>query len=120
MWIFMNDAFVSIVQHYDDPALLVVRGRLPGDVERAVPAALGHVVRTPHNDYAYRAALPRELVAQAVATRLLAVDYPNFKASAERVKPARPGYVHALHEVWSIMFRLQEAASRFASRGGRP
>lgn len=114
MWIFQNDSFVSVVEHHSDPAMLVVRGRLPGDVERAVPEASGLVQVTPGNDYRFRATLPRAVVADAICRQVGCIDYPNFKGSVDA--RARPRYLHALHSVWSVMHRLQREVG--ARQGG--
>ena len=33
MWVFLSDAFLSIVAHRDDPDALLVRARRQGDIE---------------------------------------------------------------------------------------
>ena len=52
MWIFLKDAFLSVVANRDDPNCLLVRGRFAGDIERTFPEA--DVVETPHADYRLR------------------------------------------------------------------
>ena len=65
MWIYLNDAFLSVVAHRDDDAVLLVRGRRPGDIERVFPEAA--VQETPAADYRFRAALPRRRVVEVLA-----------------------------------------------------
>lgn len=100
MWIFLNDAMLSIVQHQDDPRLVVVRARIKGDLQRAFAGRLkGHrVLRTPHADYLYRVTLPRDVVAAAQRAWLEAVTYDNFKNSV-----ADHGRHDAYLRVWSVM-----------------
>lgn len=84
MWIITSTSFVSIVQHRDDPRLLIVRGRFKGDVERflAVPGHLQPLEQvTPHADYRFRAVVPRETVAAAMEREVARIRYPNFKDS---------------------------------------
>ena len=38
---------------------------------------------TPNNDYRFRAFIPREAVAAAIADRIMNTDYPNFKGSVK-------------------------------------
>jgi len=79
MWIYLNDAFLSIVQNYSNPALLHVRSRHPGDIERLFPGA--EVKHTPGGDYHFRTDLDRETVAEVLAARIASIDYTNFKNS---------------------------------------
>lgn len=105
MWIITSGGFVSIVQHRDDPRLLIVRGRFEGDVERflAVPGQLRPLEEcTPHADYRYRCTVPRETVAAALLRQVDLVRYPNFKDSIK----AAFRKVLAMR-VWSIFHAAQ-------------
>jgi len=101
MWIFLNDAFLSIVDKGGDGSTLLVRARRPGDLERAFPGA--DVVETPDHDYRFRARLDRETVAQALAQAVRGVDYPNFKDTV-RDRDRHDAYLG----VWRVMYRYQE------------
>jgi len=104
MWIYLNDAFLSIVAHRDDPGILLVRARRQGDIERAFPAAAVKV--TGAADYRFRAELPRQDVADALAAAVAGIGYPNFKASvAERDRH------QAYLRCWAAMSDWQEAAA---------
>lgn len=100
MWLFLNDAFLSVVAHRDRPDDLLVRARVEGDIERVFPSAV--VECTPQADYLFRAAVPRALVERVLADRVRSLDYPNFKDSVEDRDRAR-----AYHSVWFTMMRLQ-------------
>lgn len=102
MWIHLNDAFLSIVAHRDDPEWLLVRARVAGDIERTFPSA--QVLETPEADYRYRASLPRSEVGRVLAERAAAIDYPNFKSS---VAPSDPARKEAYMKVWAVMYGLQ-------------
>lgn len=98
MWICLNNAFFSIVQS-DEPDRLSVRARRKGDLERHFP---GHeVLALPGRDYAYRAFIPRELVAQILGDLSRSINYGNFKDSVSN---------HELHDayvdVWSVLANL--------------
>ena len=105
MWIHLNDAFLSIVAHLDEPDMLLVRARIAGDIERTFPSV--EVTETPHADYRFRAPVLRDEVARVLAARVAAIPYPNFKASIARDEPTRHD---AAMEVWQVMRRLQERA----------
>ena len=69
-------------------------------VESTFPGAV--VLVGMGTDYRYRAEIPREKVAQAVADMVMSIDYSNFKNSVEDHR------LHAAYSrVWSVMYRLQ-------------
>ncbi|MFN2317393.1 MAG: hypothetical protein ABR551_11870 [Gemmatimonadales bacterium] len=100
MWICLNDSFLSIVAHRDEPDSLLVRARLEGHLEAIFPGV--DVARTPDADFAFRAVVPREVVAEAIRRRVADIAYPNFKASV---------HSQALHDAymafWTVMHSLQ-------------
>ena len=102
MWIFLSDAFLSVVADKDDPngPRLLVRARREGDIERVFPEA--EVATTPAADYRFRAWLPRERVAAVMAQQVETLAYTNFKRSIRD---------HAYHDAamgaWSVMHRYQ-------------
>jgi hypothetical protein len=103
MWICLNDAFLSIVTpSADEPNsdTLLVRARRPGDIEGVFPDA--KVEKRPERDYLFRALVPREKVAMAIAGQLMAIDYSNFKDSV-RDRKLHDAYA----TTWSTMAKLQ-------------
>lgn len=101
MWIFLNDAFLSIVAHKDRPGSLLVRARRREDIARVFSDAV--VEHSSEADYAFRAVLPREVVAATIANRLLHTDYTNFKNSIRD-----PIYHNTCFSVWHIMLTYQQ------------
>ena len=105
MWTFTATGFYSAVQHRDNPELLMVRAR---DEESLAPLAAltdQQTQFTPDADYAFRVIVSKQVYAQWLMTQVIGIDYPNFKS---RAYTARGGaFVHALHDVWEVMFRLQ-------------
>ena len=77
MWIFMNDAFLSIVAIHDDPNKLLVRARQEGDIKAVFSQA--KVIQTDERDYKYRALIKRTEVTRVLGLRISEIDYPNFK-----------------------------------------
>lgn len=104
MWLFLNDAFLSIVQHKDDPDTLLVRARRHEDLSRFLSsdpdANCVEIQHTPEADYPFRALVPRLLVGEMMADQVMRIDYPNFKGSIE---PADSGRGEAYGAVWSVM-----------------
>lgn len=101
MWIFMNEAFISVVYKDGDGTQLLVRARRAGDIERVFPQAV--VRHTPRNDYAYRALVDIESIAQRMANAIRAIDYSNFKASV-RERDRHDAYL----DVWGAMHAYQQ------------
>ena len=105
MWIFLSDSFLSVVQHKGDPSKLLVRARLKGDIERALPGVVAE--ETPIADYRYRATVPREKFAARLAALADAIDYTNFKNSV-----SDPTRKDAYMTVWGVMLREQDRQTR--------
>lgn len=103
MWIFLSNAFLSVVADRDDPhgPRLLVRARRAGDIERVFPEAAPF--RVSGSDYAFRAWLPRQRVAEALSEQAQALASPNFKNSIRD-----PAYHDAALKVWGVMHRYQQ------------
>jgi hypothetical protein len=100
MWVFLSDAFLSIVSAADRPDDLLVRGRKAGDIQRVFPRA--RVSVTPQADYRFRAFVARTDVAAAIAAHISGIDYTNFKDSV----PDSDRH-HAYSAVWLEMYKYQ-------------
>lgn len=105
MWVYLTDALLSIVAHREQPEALLVRARFPGDIERVFPAA--RVTETPGADYRFRATLPREAVAQALAAAAQAIDYPNFKATLRSDTKAERERAESYHHAHDAALQSQ-------------
>lgn len=113
MWLYLNDAFVSIVQDRDDPTgnTLLVRARVRGDIERFLAGAgqpPPQVQETRRADYRFRVRVPRQTVACAVADAAQRIGYDNFKASVRGPEPERASRAHAYGRCWQAMRDLQD------------
>ena len=111
MWVFLNDSFISVVGTGFHEKLLV-RGRLPGDIERVFPKA--EVQETPDRDYRFRTFVTREEMAGALYNAVFAIDYPNFKGSV-----ADPDRHDAYLDVWDAMLDAQQRKLGMAKTTGR-
>lgn len=114
MWFFGSEAFLSVVQHKQDPSILVVRARRPGHIEKMFPTA--KVVTHDGRDYQFRTELPREVVAERMAQYVMEMTATNFKDSVKDKV-----YHHACYGVWSCMEKIQPmpAYSLYSNRGKR-
>lgn len=100
MWVFLSNSFLSIVQHRDQPDHMLVRARLKDDINRVFP--LASVTGMEEADYRYRAVIPRQEVAQAMALQVLKINYDNFKNTV-----TEPDRHSAYFGVWEEMHGLQ-------------
>jgi hypothetical protein len=99
MWVFLNDAFFSIVADRDNTEVLVVRARIPGDLERAFGTDI-EVIESDDSDYRFRAFLYRDFVSGVISNKIMNIDYDNFKSSIGGLDGSR-SYFYL--KVWSIM-----------------
>lgn len=103
MWIFFNNAFLSIVDKGGDGDTLLVRARHAGDIERIFPEA--KVQAGGGTDYRYRARIDRECVASAIADAVRGIDYGNFKDTVRETERH-----DAYMDVWGAMYAYQRNA----------
>lgn len=121
LWVFLSNSYLSIVAldpkqaTVPDPENhLMVRARFAGDIERVFPDAKPWT--EPGRDYAHRAVVRREVVAERLRDAAMKIDYQNFKDSTPEQ------WRHNCYlGVWNVLFREQELRRRrgrglFASR----
>ena len=122
VWIFTKYGFFSAVcarqgdgSHFQpvDPDRIMVRARLKShltNLKQAFPVQLAdcEIMEFPGTDYAYRIFVSKEAWAHVVTELTMEMDYDNFKSKVASFQGADGAdYEHALHEVWSVMNRLQ-------------
>lgn len=92
MWIYLRDAALSVVAHFTNPDVVLVRSRFDGDIQAVFPSV--DVEYTPTFDYPYRALVDRHFFAETIASEAANIDYTNFKNSVSG---------HDRHETyWSV------------------
>lgn len=107
-WFLFPDAFVSVVAHNDMPTKVVVRARLPGDIERLLPGAA--VEKTPSADYLYRTVADRHQVAEVLAERIRRMTYTNVKKAIP--KGDDTGRAFLMNRIWAAGLDAQEDAEK--------
>lgn len=124
MWLFTKHGFFSAVcarkgdgSHSQpvDPDRIMVRARVRQHLEALVerfPDLLGECEcqESAGTDYAFRLFVQKSTWTQVLAGLAEETDYDNFKSEVARHQ-GRVGaaYEHSLHEVWSVMNRLQKS-----------
>ena len=123
MWIFTKHGFFSAVcarqgdgKHGQpvDPGRIMVRARMREHLEalkERFPSLLGRceIREFAGTDYAYRLFVEKAVWSQVLAGLAEETDYDNFKSEVARHQGrAGAAYEHSLHEVWSVMNRLQK------------
>jgi hypothetical protein len=109
MWVCLNNSFLSIVSKECGPDELLVRARRPGDIEAVFPGA--KVKKSTNTDYAFRAVLPRNVVAEAISAEVTSIEYDNFKNSVRD---------DDLHNAYSAFWREHARLQPTAPYTGRP
>ena len=122
MWIFTKHGFFSAVcarqgdgghQEPVDAERIMVRARVRRHLEalkEQFPDLLDEceIQASTRTDYAYRLFVPKPAWVQVLAGLAEETDYDNFKSEvAHHQGAAGAAYEHALHDVWSVMHKLQ-------------
>ncbi len=105
MWIFLNDAFFSIVEDHKNPLRFAVRARHKGDLEKVFLVSPKAVLETPQNDYRFRVFLPKDIVIKRLTREMEMINYGNFKDSMDPNDKARKA---AYNRVWCAMYDWQD------------
>ena len=123
MWIFTKHGFFSAVcaregngKHGQpvDPDRIMVRARLRSHLEalkKQFAELLGEcdIQESSATDYAFRLFVQKSAWMQVLAALGEETDYDNFKSEVARHQGhAGAEYELSLHEVWSVMNRLQK------------
>jgi hypothetical protein len=123
MWIFTKHGFFSAVcarqgdgkhsQPVDTDRIMVrarIRGHLEALKERFTELLGGCEIQdSAGTDYAYRLFVQKSAWIQVVAGLAEETDYDNFKSEvAHHQGKAGAAYVHSLHDVWSVLRKLQK------------
>jgi len=123
MWIFTKHGFFSAVSARQgdgshsrpvDSHRIMVRARIRGHLEalkKQFPDLLGdcEIQESDSTDYAYRLFVQKPAWVQVLAGVAAEIDYDNFKSEVARHQGrAGAAYERSLHEVWSVMHRLQK------------
>ena len=122
MWLFTQYGFFSAVCAREgdgsytnrvDPTRIMVRARLKTHLEnlkRRFKDTIGDVeiIETPDTDYRYRVFVDKSKWTHMLESIGDEIDYDNFKSQVARHQGSSGAtYSHSLHDVWSIMHRLQ-------------
>jgi len=119
MWIFTIYGFYSIAcadkpgTKEIDPDTVMVRARCKDHLQnlqkRYPELASSEILSPPNRDYGYRLILPKSVWVAALQEMAEEQEWSNFKSEvAQRMGRDGAEYTEALHDVWRIMYRLQE------------
>jgi hypothetical protein len=122
MWIFTRYGFYSIACASQpdgslDSQSVMVRARCIDhlrSLQKRFPAlAAGEILELPNRDYRYRLIIPKAAWAEIVGELAQEQEWSNFKNEAAKYQGKSGGrYVNALHDVWDVMYRLQQDGDR--------
>lgn len=123
MWIFTRYGFFSSVcarqgdgghDQPVDPDRLMIRARVKSHLEAVktgFPEQLAEIeiIETTSTDYRYRMFVDKRVWQPVLAAMVEEMDYDNFKARvADHQGSEGAAYSHSLHDVWTVMNRLQQ------------
>lgn len=122
MWVFTKYGFFSAVcarvgdgTRYQpiDPERIMIRARSKEHLERLKSRfgdllGAGEILESSAGDYAFRLLVEKPIWCQVLSELAAETDYDNFKSEVARHQGlSGAAYEESLHEVWSIMYRLQ-------------
>ncbi len=81
MYVFTDNAFLSIVAHERDERLVEVRAQFKGDIERTFPET--EVAYNVGEDFPYSTSVSRDRAAERIALRVQHIGYRHFNPSSE-------------------------------------
>lgn len=126
MWLFTRYGFFSVVQHKNNPDLVVIRARERGDIEWAanfvnegrLPIDIPdcQVEGTPLNDYRFRIIVERDEFQDLLDHLAEEMNYVNFRDTING-DPVRD---NAYTEVWQTMRNFQATKLRPATAASQP
>lgn len=107
MWIFTQDGYISVVQHFTPTpgAELLMRSRSAGHLADLLCLVIteeeadARIQVTPDHDYPYRIVVSRELFGQVVAASMARLDYSNFKGRCSQTLGGADAGV--LNRIWA-------------------
>jgi hypothetical protein len=129
MWIFVRYGFYSVAcANKPDGSLdrqtVMIRARCRDHLQnlrdRFSALADAEITAIPNRDYRYRLIIPKQVWVPILAEMAEEQDWSNFKNEAARFQAAASSdYIHALHDVWGVMHRLQEKPERLGDHAPR-
>ena len=118
MWLFTRYGFYSVAcadgpDSKLDPDTVMVKARRRRHLhilqDRFPSLSSADIVTLKARDYRYRIIIPKELWVSVVVDLVREQDWSNFKKEAARYQGAKGvDYVDSLHDVWSVVYGLQE------------
>ncbi len=122
MWVFTIYGFYSIACASKpdgtlDPDTVMVRARCKDHLQnlqkRCPELASTKILSPPNRDYGYRLIVPKSVWIAALQEIAQEQNWDNFKSEVgKRMGSDGAEYSEALHDVWQMMYRLQESATR--------
>ena len=103
MWIFSTKGFLSCVEDYEDPDVIIVRARNKDHLRHHFEES--RILSTPDADYGFRVRASRDEFVDLVRALAEAVDYPNYKYEASKFLGRK--FVSRLHSIWQQMYAYQ-------------
>ena len=100
MWLFTQHGMVSVVQHREDPNMLLVRSREPGVLRELFKGTETRIHKLPKADYRYRALVDRDGFWDVMIRQINQINYPNFKNHLLNEKRVDMNTYRAYEEVY--------------------
>ena len=100
MWLFTQHGMVSVVQHREDPNMLLVRSREPGVLRELFKGTETRIHKLPKADDRYLALVDRDGFGDVMIRQINQINYPNFKNHLLNEKKVDMNTYRAYEEVY--------------------
>jgi hypothetical protein len=110
MWALVDTGFISVVEHREDPNVLLVRSRVREDITRTFGTDI-EIEELPGADYLFRAKVDRQRVADTMWEKVMTLDYDSHvKDVAIKRSAPSAGRSAAYYATWTAMAQMQPYA----------
>jgi hypothetical protein len=111
MWLFTENAVLSVVEDKNNSERFCVRARFPGDIESIFGHTNANVIEGAGTDYRFRAFIDKPIVVEELTKEINNITYTNFKnrvAKASQFDDDHHYRMRMLHQVWNSMYEAQD------------
>ena len=122
MWLYMNNAIISVVENMNNSNELLVRSRYLHHLQKLLDfngteesSAAVHdgkikIFEDDFADYRYRAYVEKRVFSELIAKRVLEIDYSSYKASIHEESPELKPLLNRIH-VANKVYEMSVTAS---------
>jgi len=105
MFLFTETGLLSVVEHFENPDVFVVRARDEESLRGLCEAAETAIMATPASDFPFRIHVGRDVFAEWLLEQVSELSYTNYESHIAQTRGHQ--FTEALHEVWAAMHAIE-------------